>query len=166
MTRRRWVRTRWPIGRVVVAVATPVVLVAVLAVWLTFRNPAMRYLNKIEVAGYAELGTTGDVSPVGPWAQALFVGPAADDVFAIVTAPGLRLRLPRTASASAQNPAGEPGSDPHWLAYGDAPDNCHVSVRDVTDDSYGEDGLSGAQITEMKAGYVQVLSIKVSCGDG
>jgi hypothetical protein len=153
-------------GRVVVVVATLVVVVAVLVVWLAFRNPAMRYLNKIEVVGYAELSSTGDVSPVGPWAESLFVGPAADDVFAIVTAPGLRLRLPRNAYVSAQKPAGEPGSDPHWLAYGDAPDNCHVSVRDVTDDSKGEDGLSGAQITEMKAGSVQVLSIKVTCGDG
>jgi hypothetical protein len=140
------------------------VVIAFLAAWFVLRNPALRCLNEIEVAGYVELTHTGDVTSAGPWAEALFVGPAADDVFGLITAPGLSLRPPRMASA--ESTPDEPDATSRRIAYGDAPDSCHVSVRNVTPRSYDEEDLTEGQISGMRDGSVHVLSIRVTCGDG
>ncbi|MFE9578570.1 hypothetical protein ACFYO1_19435 [Nocardia sp. NPDC006044] len=126
-------------------------------------------MNQLQVAGYAKVTHKADTEDAGPWAEAIFVGAPVDDVKTIITGPDLRLRLPRSAKQTtdpAPNPPAPGLPVEEWVAYGEAANNCHVSVYKVLDNRGSSWKLTDAQTTHMKDGTINVFRFQVTCGNG
>ncbi|MEV6428790.1 hypothetical protein [Nocardia sp. NPDC051463] len=155
-----------------VKVAAGVLVIGVIGwaivAWLTRPNDAERYLNQIRVPGFTKMEQNADTDVV-PWAEAIFVGPPVDDVKKIITGPELQLRVPRSVKQSNSTP--QPPRTAilpieEWVAYGEAPNNCHVSVDKILDNRGTTWTLTDEQTARMKDGSASVFTIHVSCGDG
>ncbi|MEV6555826.1 hypothetical protein AB0M22_08930 [Nocardia sp. NPDC051756] len=165
-----WLRTSSK--RVATLVVGFVVIGAIvwgIVTWLTRPNDAERCLNQLQVAGYTKVTQKADTEDAGPWAEAVFVGSPVNDVKTIVTGPELQLRLPRSAKQTT-NPSPSPPVPvlpvEEWVAYGDAANNCHVSVYKVLDSLGSSWKLTDAQIASMKDGTINVFRFQVTCGNG
>ncbi|CAM4506453.1 hypothetical protein NONI108955_37880 [Nocardia ninae] len=140
-----------------------------IASWLTRPNDAERCLNQLSVPGFTKVTQKADTADAGPWAEAVFVGSPVQDIKAIVTGPGLQPRLPRSAKQTTSPPPSQPAAIlpvEEWVAYGDAADNCHVSIYKVLDNRGASWKLTEAQTTGMKDGTMNVFRFQVTCGDG
>ncbi|MBH0775024.1 hypothetical protein [Nocardia bovistercoris] len=168
-TLSRQINLRYRIPMIVTALAGMTVAVSGLTACQEFGNPANRYLDDIDVAGYTEISRVREVSGAGPWAEALYIGQPVSDVRGIITAPGLSLGDPPAPAADRQaQPDGSANTRYHssWVAYGDAPNNCHVSVDKGIDNAHDESKLTESQLARINDGSVDILRIHVTCGDG
>ncbi|MFF3226421.1 hypothetical protein ACFYV7_26735 [Nocardia suismassiliense] len=163
--------TRTPSKRVTILVVGLVLLGAVIwgiATWLTRPNDAERCLNQLRVPGFTKVTQKADTADSGPWAEAVFVGSPVQDIKAIVTGSELQLRLPRSAKQTSPPPSQPTAILPveEWVAYGDAANNCHVSIYKVLDNRGATWTLTEAQTAGMKDGTINVFRFQVTCGDG
>lgn len=137
--------------------------------WLIRPNDAERCLNQLNVPGFTKVTQKADYEDAGPWAEAVFLGPPVSDVKAIVTGPGLELRLPRStkqATSKLPNPLVPNFPVEEWVAYGAASNNCHVAIYKVLDNQGTSWKLTDAQSAGMKDGTIDVFRFQVTCGDG
>ncbi|WP_194834972.1 hypothetical protein [Nocardia sp. XZ_19_369] len=137
--------------------------------WLSRPNDAERCLNQLHVPGFTKVTQKADTTDAGPWAEAVFVGSPVQDIKAIITGPGLQLRLPRSTKQTTSPPTSRPTAilpAEEWVAYGDVANNCHVSIYKALDNRGASWKLTEGQTAGLEDGTLDVFRFQVTCGDG
>lgn len=149
------------IGILALAVIIPLALIGAMivgAVWSTIDPPAAtKHADATEVTGYDVIATNKE-NLDRLVVNKIFIGPVVDRPQDLIVAPG-----------AAFKEINRPGpAESNWLAHGNYPDDCYVSVYHITGEKalLEVSELSDSQRDTIATGEKLVLKMKFACGKG